>query len=78
MSTLATPIQAPEYYSVAKAAELLGCSRQLIAEHIEHGELTAVDISPKLGGPRRALRISRASIDDFVARRRINPQEAVA
>lgn len=71
MSTLPTAQHRAQYLSVSRAADYLGCSRWTVQQHIARGNLDAVDISTQLGGPRRSLRISRASLEALAARRKV-------
>ena len=55
------------FVKIAEAARILGISRNLVNNHIETGEIEAINIG--LGTVRRHLRVSVRSIEQFHERR---------
>jgi hypothetical protein len=68
-----TAAQPTSWLSPPAAARELGIDPVKIIAWIRSGELTAVDLSTRLGG-RARWRISRESLDTFLANRACRPQ----
>ena len=64
-----------EWITPPKVAEMLGLKHRTIHALIDRGELRAEIVPPgKRGtGRRRAIRIRRQDVDDFIERARVKP-----
>lgn len=61
-----------KFISVEKIMEILSCKEGHVYNLIQEGELSAIKIG------QRALRVSENSLNDFIARRRVNPEDYFA
>ena len=58
-----------KYLKILKVMEILDCTERHIYDLIADGELLAIRIGS------RAKRISEKSLEDFIKRRKINPED---
>lgn len=63
---------ADKFISMQSAAEILGCTEQYVGILIREGNLMAI----KLGI--RAIRVSEQSLQNFIAARKVNPEDYYA
>ncbi len=61
--------QMDRYIYVHKAADILGCRKNYIYDLIKNGHLDAIRIG------KRAIRVSEASLNDFIESRKVDPEE---
>lgn len=61
-----------KWIQVQSVAERLGCTDRYVSMLIQDGDLEAM----KLGD--RAIRVSEQSVDAFIARRKVDPQDYFA
>ncbi len=61
----------PEMLTIGEAASKLGVGGNHVTRLISKGELDAIDVA--IGKRKKSMRISRSSVSEFVARRRVSP-----